>query len=186
MISGIFYFACVAGIAYYADSKGRKPIVWGLVAVLTTPLLALIILAFLKNLKNEQNLQQVLNQQEQINDRISVNEINNNRRFENIEKDVKMLEGKDDAGLETAAPIALGGAAEAVASESKPEVVEAEVVEPAEEAKVEAAEAVSQADNTEVETHVAPVVTAEAGKCPYCDSEVPAGSKFCGNCGAKL
>lgn len=189
MIGSLFYLACVAGIAYYADTKGRSPIVWGLLAVFFSPLIILIILAFMKNLKNEQNLQQVLNQQEQINDRISVNEINNNRRFENIEKDVKKLEDKQNANLDTAAPIALSGAAEAVVPEDKHEVLEAEVVEPSKQHKPEAeepSELVSQPEKSEVEVPVAPLVAAEASKCPYCDSEVPTGSKFCGNCGAKL
>lgn len=180
MIGGIFYLACVAGIAYYADTKGRSPIVWGLLAVFFSPLIILIILAFMKNLKNEQNLQQVLNQQEQLNDRISVNEINNNRRFDNIEKDVKKLEGKAEQGLETAAPVAIAGAAaeaEPAKEQEQAEVVEAEVVEPAE---------LPKAEVVEPEAPVAPVVDAEASKCPYCDSKIPAGSKFCGNCGAKL
>ena len=172
MISTVVYLACVAGVAYYADSKGRSPIVWGLVAVLTTPLLAVIILAFLKNLKNEQNLQQVLNQQEQINDRISVNEINNNRRFENIENDVKQLEDKQGQGVEAAASLALGSAAEAVQQEEKSEPAVDEVAEPAPQAEAEAP--------------VASAVASAVSKCPYCDGEVPAGSKFCGNCGAKL
>lgn len=177
---GIFYLLLVAGVGYYADKKGRNPIGWGLAALFFSPLLVVIILAFLKNLKEEQNYQQVLNQQEQINDRISVNEINTNRRFEKIEKKVEEIDRAKSESLSVATvPAALGETGQTSADNNQ--AAEETYAEKIAENKNDVSAMQNEIKNVAVEGAIN-----TNSKCPYCDSDVPANSKFCGNCGAKL
>ena len=49
-MSGLLYIFFVAAVAYFAKSKGRSPLGWALIAIFISPLIAGIILFFLKNL----------------------------------------------------------------------------------------------------------------------------------------
>lgn len=51
-----FYLLFMAATAWYAQSRGRSPVAWGLVSFLISPLLALIVLAFMKDLKVVQQI----------------------------------------------------------------------------------------------------------------------------------
>lgn len=166
MLSTLLYFAFVAAVGYYATTKGRSPIVWGLVAIIISPLIAAIILFFLKNLKE---VPQTTFKPEQI-------------------------DTPKTPALE-AAPAAAAGAAAATEEEpivDKPEVEGPKIIEePAPQAEAPKAEEPQAPVAAVVEEPVAPAQApaAEApaaNKCPYCDSELPAGAKFCGSCGAKL
>lgn len=55
----LFYLLFVAGTAWYAQSRGRNPVVWGLVAALISPLIAVILLAFMKDQKVVQQIQTI-------------------------------------------------------------------------------------------------------------------------------
>lgn len=169
---GIFYILMTVGVAAYANSKGRSVVGWAIIALFITPPLAIIILAFLKNLKDEEKLQQYVHQQEQLNDRIGVNEINTNRRLDNIEKKIESIEDRQKQMLGAGAPLAIDQT-QAPAPQEETKIVEPEVVVP----EAEAVEAVPAAQVQE---------TAATKFCPYCGSEVNAVNKFCGNCGAKL
>lgn len=46
----IVYLLLICAVGYFAKSRGRSPIGWVLIAILISPLLASIILLFLKNL----------------------------------------------------------------------------------------------------------------------------------------
>lgn len=81
----IIWLAFCLGVGYFANTKGRSPILWTLAALFISPVLAAIILALLSDKKNEENLVELKMNQQQINDRLSVNEKINNMRFKQVE-----------------------------------------------------------------------------------------------------
>ena len=149
MLGFLFYAALVAGVGYYAKSKGRSPIIWALIAFIISPLISVIILFFLKNLNEGQNV----------------------------------LPPAAPPATAIPEPVKPEPVAEKPQEPAKPEPVAEKPQEPVKPEPV----AEKPQEPAKPEPPVAPAVAAEAAaKCPYCDSEIPAGSKFCGNCGAKL
>lgn len=159
MLSTLLYFAFVAAVGYYATTKGRSPIVWGLVAIIISPLIAAIILFFLKNLKEAAPVaittaKPILNAPKAPEPEVKpeVKPEPETKPEPAPEAPKATPEVKAEPAAESQVPVA------AVAAEPAPEAPKAE-----------------------------PVAEAPAtNKCPYCDSELPAGAKFCGSCGAKL
>ena len=162
MLGFLFYAALVAGVGYYAKSKGRSPIIWALIAFIISPLISVIILFFLKNLNEGQNVLPPAAPPAPA-----------------IPEPVKP-EPVAEKPQEPAKPEPV---AEKPQEPAKPEPVAEKPQEPVKPEPV----AEKPQEPAKPEPPVVPAVAAEAAaKCPYCDSEIPAGSKFCGNCGAKL
>ena len=81
----LFLIAFAVGIGMFAQSKGRNPWGWGIASLVISPLLAGIILAMLKDQKQEQSINKIEMEQQQLKERIAVNEVQMNQRFQQVE-----------------------------------------------------------------------------------------------------
>ncbi|MCH4157898.1 MAG: zinc ribbon domain-containing protein [Acidaminococcaceae bacterium] len=99
-MSIIWLVLCV-GVGYYARAKGRNPWLWGLASVVLSPLIVGIVLALCKDKSQEVEMEELAREQQQIKDRVAMNEINNNKRFQEVEKAVQG--GPEAAKVETTA-----------------------------------------------------------------------------------
>lgn len=84
----LFVIAFSFAVGYFAQSKGRSAVGWGIASLFISPLLAGIILALLKDLSQEEKVSKVNMEHEQLKDRVSVNEIKVNQRFQNVEQQI--------------------------------------------------------------------------------------------------
>ena len=87
-MSIIWLVLCV-GVGYYARAKGRNPWLWGLASVVLSPLIVGLVLALCKDKSQEVEMEELAREQQQIKDRVSMNEINNNKRFQEVENAVQ-------------------------------------------------------------------------------------------------
>lgn len=87
-MSIIWLILCV-GVGYYARSKGRNPWIWGLASVIFSPIIVGIVLALCKDKSQEVEMERLSREQQQIKDRVAMNEINTNKRFQDVEQVVK-------------------------------------------------------------------------------------------------
>lgn len=78
-------------IGKFAESKGRNFWGWAVASLFFSPLLAGIVLALVKNLKQEEELHKRSMEQEQLRDRVSVNEVQVNQRFERVEQELSQM-----------------------------------------------------------------------------------------------
>ena len=75
MVMGVLiWFGCCAGVAYYASCRGRSWVLWGLLAVFISPLIAAIVLAILRDKSVDANIAELRMGQQQMHDRISADE----------------------------------------------------------------------------------------------------------------
>ncbi len=72
-------------IGYYAHRRGRNTILWTLLSILISPLLAGIILALLKDKRVQENISELRFEQEQLRDRISGDEKLTDMRFRDLD-----------------------------------------------------------------------------------------------------
>ncbi len=102
-------------IGKFAESKGRNFWAWGIASIFFSPIIVGIVLALVKNLKEEEELHKRRMEQEQMRDRVAVNEVQVNQRFDKVERElsnmherVDQLEGNKSAeSLETTTSVAL-------------------------------------------------------------------------------
>lgn len=87
----LFVIAFSFAVGYFAQSKGRSAVGWGIASLFISPLLAGIILALLKDLSQEEKVSKVNMEHEQLKDRVSVNEIKVNQRFQNVEQQISSI-----------------------------------------------------------------------------------------------
>ena len=92
----IIWLLFCGAVAYWANERGRCPVLWGLLALVISPLLAGVALAMMQDKK--QNDQVVKNQMEtqQLKDRVSVNEVEMNEKINRVEERVQTLETTGD------------------------------------------------------------------------------------------
>ncbi len=107
----IIWVLLCAGVAYYADRKGRSPVAWGLGAVIFSPILVGLILALVKDLSGEKKIVELSLEQQQLRDRITVNEITTSRQLQDMDRKVDSLGGRVDK-LDGGAPPVLPDAPE--------------------------------------------------------------------------
>lgn len=81
----ILVLAMCFGIGMFAKSKGRSAWGWGIASMFISPLLAGIILALLKDKNQEQSISKIDMEQQQLKERIAVNEVQVNQRFQQVE-----------------------------------------------------------------------------------------------------
>ncbi|WP_293850461.1 zinc ribbon domain-containing protein [uncultured Phascolarctobacterium sp.] len=92
----IFIVFCVA-VGMFAQKKGRSALGWGLASLLISPLLAGIILALVKDLSQEEAVNKVEMEQQDVKERIAVNEVQINQRFQHVEKEISSI--KQEVGM---------------------------------------------------------------------------------------
>lgn len=98
----LFYLGICVAVGYFAESRGRSCSFWGIGAFFISPVLAFLILLFLRDLKQDQRLQEQVMNQETLRERVALNEVKNNRRFENLEKKVDVLEKTTGVAVDAA------------------------------------------------------------------------------------
>ena len=86
-----FWFLMCVGIGFFAKSRGRSPWGWGFAAVFISPLLAGIALALMKDMSQAQDVNKVEMEQERLKERVAINEIQVNKRFDNVEKQIESI-----------------------------------------------------------------------------------------------
>ncbi|HBT80069.1 MAG: zinc ribbon domain-containing protein [Selenomonas sp.] len=80
----VIWLGFCAAVGYYANSKGRSAILWGLLAFVISPLLAGLALALMKDKDIQQDISQLRMNQQMMHDRISSNEKMNEARFSQV------------------------------------------------------------------------------------------------------
>ena len=90
-------------IGKFAESKGRNFWGWGVASIFFSPIIVGIVLALVKNLKEEAELHKCQMEQEQMRDRVAVNEVQVNQRFDKVERELSHMHERVDK-LEGAAP----------------------------------------------------------------------------------
>ena len=86
-----FWFLMCVGIGFFAKSRGRSTWGWGLAAVFISPLLAGIALALMKDMSQARDVNKVEMEQERLKERVAINEIQVNKRFDNVEKQIESI-----------------------------------------------------------------------------------------------
>lgn len=81
----LIWFGCCAGVAYYASCRGRSWLLWGLLAVFISPLIAAIVLAILRDKSVDANIAELRMGQQQMHDRISADEQMTAQRMQQME-----------------------------------------------------------------------------------------------------
>lgn len=214
-MSGLFYLILVAAVAYFAKQKGRSPLGWALIALFISPLIASIILFFLKNLNTDRYDGDTIDTTArpvpgenprpaprrgtvpQTKSKVDVDE--SIRRMED-----KLAKGKPQDANAAENAVATGALGAAVLNDEKeiqtvnetevavePEnVVKEEIVEP-EVIELGPVEQENKQVNVEdaevVETpHVMPNEAPVQVVCESCGQPLVQGAKFCTNCGAPV
>lgn len=100
----LFFIALCVGVGMFAKHKGRSPWAWGILSMFISPLLSGIILALMKDLSQEQSVNKVDMEQQSLKERMAVNEMHVNQRFQKVENQLSSI--KSEVGR-------LGGGAQA-------------------------------------------------------------------------
>ncbi|MBC3536177.1 zinc ribbon domain-containing protein [Megasphaera hominis] len=90
-------FAVLIGI--WANHRGRNPIVWGIVSLLLSPLLAAIALALMKDLSEQRKIEENRINTSLLRDRVSVSEANLHSRMDHVEQRLDRLENNGPAAI---------------------------------------------------------------------------------------
>lgn len=83
-------------IGKFAESKGRNFWGWGIASLFFSPIIVGIVLALVKNLKQEEELHKRSMEQEQMRDRVAVNEVQVNQRFAKVEQELSNMSERVD------------------------------------------------------------------------------------------
>ncbi|MDY2904839.1 MAG: zinc ribbon domain-containing protein [Caecibacter massiliensis] len=86
-------FAVLVGI--WAGHRGRNGIIWTLAALLVSPVLAAIVLAVMKDLSIEQELERSRRENGMLKERVAVSEADMHSRMDHIENRMDHLEGNE-------------------------------------------------------------------------------------------
>jgi hypothetical protein len=80
----VFWVIFCVGVGYYAGTKGRNSVVWGLVSFIISPLIAGIILALMKDNKVVDSITEIKMDHQQLRDRVETNEKVTDKKFEQL------------------------------------------------------------------------------------------------------
>lgn len=93
-------FCCA--VAYWANGRGRSPLLWGILAFFFSPILAGVVLAMLSDKKQDEKITQTNAETQQIKDRVAVNELEMNSRISKVEERVEKIENNSKPVTEIA------------------------------------------------------------------------------------
>lgn len=214
-MSGLFYLILVAAVAYFAKQKGRSPLGWALIALFISPLIASVILFFLKNLNTDRYDGDTIDTTArpvpgenprpapqrgnvpQAKSKVDIDE--SIRRMED-----KLAKGKPQDVNATENAVATGTIGAAVLNDEKVEpaasetetivepdnVVKEEIVEPEVIELGPVAQETKQANVEDAQVvespHVVPTEAPAQAVCESCGQPLVSGAKFCTNCGAPV
>lgn len=92
----ILYLIFVGLVGYFASRRGRSPIIWGLVALIFSPILAAIIIAVMRDLSLDQKVEQNSLETDRLKERVAVSEAEIHSRIDKVEKRIDRMQGKED------------------------------------------------------------------------------------------
>lgn len=92
MIMELIWLGFCGAVAYWANGRGRSPLLWGVLAFFFSPILAGVVLAMLSDKKQEEKIAQTNNESQQIKDRVAINELEMNNRINKVEERVEKIE----------------------------------------------------------------------------------------------
>lgn len=98
-----------AAVGYFADKRGRSPLLWALLACVISPLLAGVVLANMKDKKQVDEVVKTQMETQQVKERVAVSERELNAKINHVEKRVESLENavEPEKRLDTIADIKL-------------------------------------------------------------------------------
>jgi RNA polymerase subunit RPABC4/transcription elongation factor Spt4 len=156
-----FFFCGV--VAYFASERGRNPVLWGLLAVVISPILAGLFLVLMKDLSVEEEIDELDKKTENIQREVKSNQEYNEQEREQLKKQL-------GAGEETNTDDKLDG-------ETSSQALEAGKIE-----CLECGEYITEAANYCVHCGA----EATEIKCPECARTIDQEAKFCPDCGTEL
>ena len=164
------WFAFCVGIGYYANSKGRSAIAWGLLAFVFSPLLAGIVLALMKDKRVGNDITQLQMEHQQLHDRVASDERMTQMQFQNMQSQIS-------AG---SAPDKLTDGEYKICPYCKERIRKDAVV--CRFCHQSLTDMLPQAASPAAEQPV----QGNVSFCPNCGSSVSPADVFCNSCGAKL
>lgn len=96
MISFILYIVFAAAVGYWASHRGRSAILWAIIALVISPIFAAIILAVMKDLSVQQELERSRMENGMLKDRVAASEADIHSRMDHMERRIDHLEGKEE------------------------------------------------------------------------------------------
>ncbi|WP_293729515.1 zinc ribbon domain-containing protein [uncultured Phascolarctobacterium sp.] len=88
----IIWLMFCGAVGYWADQRGRSPVLWGLLSLVISPLLTGIALAMMKDKKQDDAVVKTQMETQQVKERVSVTEREFNDKINRVEKRVEVLE----------------------------------------------------------------------------------------------
>lgn len=96
----IIWLIFCGAVGYFAHQKGHNGVMWFLIALIASPILAGVFLALQKDNKQAEEMEKVKMEQQQLKDRVAVNENTVNSRLNNIEQHVQVLDTKVETTMQ--------------------------------------------------------------------------------------
>jgi hypothetical protein len=103
----ILWLFAIIGVGWYANNKGRNPVLWGLLALFISPIIAGIILALSKDQKIEQKIEHIDRKTEIIRTDVDHSQKFSDYRAEQIEKGLNEVKRLQESILLGNNPISL-------------------------------------------------------------------------------
>jgi len=97
-----FYVMFVGGVAWYAHSRGRNPVVWGLVAAFISPLLAFIILVVMKDQQLVKQVNQLETRTDHLGQEVQHHQQLNQTHFQGVHQQLEQVRHDSRQALQQA------------------------------------------------------------------------------------
>ncbi|MDO4921519.1 MAG: zinc ribbon domain-containing protein [Phascolarctobacterium sp.] len=88
----IIWLMFCGAVGYWAEQRGRSPLLWGLLSFVISPLLAGLALAMMKDKKQEDSVVKTQMEAQQVKERVAVNEREFKEKINRVEERVQVLE----------------------------------------------------------------------------------------------
>ncbi len=95
----IIWIGLCVGVGVFASKKGRNGFLWFIISIFISPIIGGVIVALLKDLTNEANIQQLKMEQQSTSDRLASDERLYDHRLNKVEKDVERIQDSAEGNL---------------------------------------------------------------------------------------